>query len=538
MLNMSGSGEGSQNGTPPAFQPFFPCRMRPFSTNTTSPFIWGILPDLHAARPYVATVEAFFIVVGVIWNLFVLIIYCVRPRLLKEPANIYLFNLAMTDFLLSIFITFTSFLTEATGEFIFGSSDFVRCNYCLFLGVALHTFISLSLHTLAALSVDRFVILFRPMSYKSIFNWKKAIVIQICLWVLSIVISIPPIFGFGEFEFNLAIASCNARWSGTSYRDIENINYVIFFGVEALFPIILLTFTNIWIIKIVRSFLKRRIARRRTYRGENDDNSYEEEKQYQQQQQQLIRVFGALFVAHIVCWTPVLTASFVALGIGATKIPVEIFVFGWLAYLSIPVIHPILESFFIKDLRYRIQKTKKKVKMSIRKASGSFYSQVSNTSLARNLSRRLSSSELPKLKRNNTSSSSSQEPQTNASHKALSCVLSSTSTTSHQTVAHTLSSASMSSNEMSKVNSPLAKSPPCNSVNQIKEEDFCGSPPTMGNGIAKKSRKNSTVSFKLDSPERTLDLGETAPGSLPPSITESALGVDMELCADDVRNQI
>ena len=310
MLNMSGegSGEGSLNESFPPFQLFFPCRERFPSTNTTSPFIWSILPDLQGARIYVAIIEALFFVVGVLWNLFVIVSYCIKPMLLIEPANIYLFNLAVINLLLCIFVTFTCFISEVTGEFIFGSSDLVRCNYCLFLGVVLHTFISLSLHTLTALSVDRFVILFRPMSYKSIFNWKKAVAIQASLWALSIVISIPPVFGFGEYEFNLALASCNARWSGESYRGIGNINYVIFFGTEAIFPIVILTFTNIWIIKIVRSFLKRRITRRRTYRGDDSDKSKEEEEKYQRQQKQLIRVFGALFVAHIVCWTPVLTS--------------------------------------------------------------------------------------------------------------------------------------------------------------------------------------------------------------------------------------
>ena len=364
----------------------WPCRSGPISKNSTSPFVWHTPAQLQAARPYVATIEALLFLIGFLWNAFVLVSYSLKRKLLKEPANIYLFNLALIDILLCIFITLMSVVSEATGEFIFGASDFVRCNYCEFLGVLLHTFISLSLHTVTALSVDRFILLSQPVRYKSIFNWKKALVLQISLWVISILISVPPLFGFGEYEYNVVLASCNARWTGESSRGIENIHYVAFFGVEAIIPIIILTVTNVWVVKIVKRFLKQRIARQRTYRGTNNSHKIKEEKKYQHQQNQLVKVFGALFIAHIVCWTPVLTVMFVALGIGANNIPLELFLAIWLIYLTIPVIHPILESFFIKDLRHVLNRTKKTMRFSINHAS-TLYTQVSNTSLMRSFSR-------------------------------------------------------------------------------------------------------------------------------------------------------
>ena len=335
---------------------FFPCREDQISSNTTSPIVWGIEPDLQSARICVATIQALLLIIGVIWNLFILVSYCIKPKLLKEPANVYLFNLAVTDLLQSIFVIFSSFLTEVIGEFVFGSSDIIRCRYCLFLGIVLHTLILQSLHTLAVLSLDRFIFLYRPLKYKSMFNWKKAVAIQACLWVLCIGIAVLPTFGFGEYEFNLALATCIPRWTGQSQRGIDNINYVILYSTESLLPLFMLIFTNVLIIKIVRSFLKKKITRQRSFRGGNSKSSYEEEKRYQRQQQQLIRVFGALLVTHTVCWTPFLTTSFVAVGIGAARIPVGVYLFGWLALLFIPVLHPMVESFFIKDLRCHVQK--------------------------------------------------------------------------------------------------------------------------------------------------------------------------------------
>ena len=38
-------------------------------------------------------------------------------------------------------------------------------------------------------------------------------------------------------------------------------------------------------------------------------------------------------------------------GIGADQVPRQIYIFGWICYLTAPVFHPIIESFFVKDMR-------------------------------------------------------------------------------------------------------------------------------------------------------------------------------------------
>ena len=383
-------GSGNSSG---AFEIYFPCRTQPYSKHTISPFVWEILPDLDGARWYVVAVEAMLLAVGLTWNVFILLCYFRSPKLLKEPANIYLFNLAAVDILFLVFVTLTCLISEAAGEFIFGSSDFSRCIYCKFLGVVMLMMVSLSLHTLAAMSVDRCILLSQPMHYESIFNWRRALIILLLVWVISVVISVPPLFGFGDYEYNLVFAFCNARWTGGN-GGIQNIYYILFFGLESMIPILVLIVMNVWIIKIVKTVLRERIVRQRTFRGSRSlaDN---EEMKYHKQQKQLMKVFGALFVAHIVCWVPVFTVMFIALGIGANRIPVEVFVACWLAFLTNPVVHPILETFFVKDLRYRVDSTRKTVNTSIRRAHGTLQHQLSSSSVLKTLnSKHFSSSSL------------------------------------------------------------------------------------------------------------------------------------------------
>jgi len=377
--NFSGSGNSSEPGF--GFVPNFPCRSRPFSQDSISPFVWGSLPSVERARWFVVAIESLFLFVGLSWNLFIIASYIRHRKLLKQPANIYLLNLAITDILLSIFVTFTTLTAEAAGEFIFGSSDFSRCVSCQFFGVSMHLLVAVSLHTLAAMSVDRCILLTQPLKYSSYITWKVALSVQLGIWVLSAVIAIPPLFEFGDYEYNLVFSFCNARWTGES-GGIPNIVYILFYGLESIVPIFILIFTNIWIVLIAKRVLKQRITRQRTFRN-CQSNIRSEEKKYKQQQKQLFRVFGALLVSHVVCWVPVLTVMFVALGLGANNIPPETFIAGWLTFLTNPVVHPIIETFFVQELRYSMSNTKK----SIKRASSSLYSQMSSTSLMKSFSR-------------------------------------------------------------------------------------------------------------------------------------------------------
>lgn len=378
----SGSGNGS--GDSGSFV-LFNCRTSELSrTSITSQFYWSVLPNLQYASPYVATVEAIFFVIAFFWNLFILGCFIRRPHLLKEPAHIYLLNLAITDVLHSVFIILITCISEAEQEFIFGSSDFVRCHFCEFLGFMLLFLVTSSLHTLAALSVDRFVLLARPLRYKRYFNWKRAIFIVVLIWVISFWVAIPPVLGFGQYEFNLAFANCHARWTGST-NGIEHINYIIFAGVEAVIPFLLLVFFNALTYKIVTRFLRKRLARQRSFRDTSNMDQTERQKErdntreYTKKQRQLMKVFGGLLLAHICSWCPTLIMSVVGNIVDPRKIPLEVFLFVWITYISNPVIHPIIETFFVKDLRYRLKKAHKNVKGSLRRVGSFGHSIISRT---------------------------------------------------------------------------------------------------------------------------------------------------------------
>lgn len=392
----SGSGPGNDTSFI-----FFNCRTSELSHDSvTSPLFWSIFYQIQDSTPYVATIEAVFFLIAFFWNFFILLSLLSNPIILKEqPASIYLLNIALVDIIHSVTVILISMVSEAAQEFIFGNSDFVRCHLCEFLGFMLMLLVTCSLHTLAALSVDRFILLARPLRYKHYFNWKRAALVVVGCWIVGVLVAFPPLAGFGQYEFNIVFANCHPRWTGES-NGIPHINYVLYAGVEAVVPIVILTVTNVWTFKIVSRALRQRFKRQKSFRDapksdEERQRDLEESRDYKHKQRQLVKVFGALLIGHIVSWTPTLSVMVVAAIIGATSVPLGVYVFGWISYLSNPVLHPIIESFFIKDLRQKVTRARRRVRTSLKTASTSVMSRtpsiLSRTWSSRSLMRRSSS---------------------------------------------------------------------------------------------------------------------------------------------------
>lgn len=346
------------------------------STNITAREVWQILDELHYGTPIVATVLLIFFVISFIWNLFIIVTFLVKRRLLREPGNILLLNLAVGDFLVSITTLFFSAITEIAREFIFGQSDVVRCRFCNFTGVFVMFLLTSSLHTLTALSVDRFLLLSQPFRYKKIMKVWVAVVIVIVIWVISFIIAILPVAGFGQLEFNTRFGYCIPRFTGVNLvSGIKNYYYVLFMVIEAIIVLIVLAITSLWTYRIVAKFLRANFHRRATYKKSNEQR--DESLHHQKQQKQLVKVFGALFLSNIISYTPVIIVVVIFAALPADQVPPEVFIFGWICYLTTPVVHPVIESLFVKDLRLIVQRGKKGLRrastMILRRSTSLFY---------------------------------------------------------------------------------------------------------------------------------------------------------------------
>ena len=270
-----------------------------------------------------------------------------------------------------------SVVSESAKQFVFGNTDVTRCAVCDMFGFLLVFLIAVSLHTLAALSADRFILLAWPLQYKSIVNRRRAIGVLCLIWLIGFLIALPPIVGFGQLEFNINLGACLPRF-GNDPLSPYNFNYVLLVAVEALVPIFVLALTNIWTYKIVSTLLRKNFRRRKTFHEGVTVEEKREGSRHHHQQQQLVRVFAALFIAHLLCWAPVIAVVFVVSGVNAAEIPPQIYIFGWICYLTNPVLHPIIETFFVKDLRYQVRRVRSTMTDTLLRAGSTLYRKASN----------------------------------------------------------------------------------------------------------------------------------------------------------------
>lgn len=375
---MSGSGSGLFGGnTSNETIEIFSCRNFSFlsSSNLTNVSHWQILGNLQVGATVVGVLILLFFIIATIWNLFIVITFFVKHSLLKEPANIFLLNVALTDLLICLTTMVFSFVTAFGQEFVFGSSDVTRCTVCNMSGFFIVFLIFVTLHLLMALSIDRFILLSRPLRYKRLMNRWRATLICIIVYVICFILAVLPLAGFGEYEFNARFAACVPRFTPTA-----NFFYVVILAVESLIPIVVLAITNVWTYRLVSKFLKRNFKRKSTYRRKEQmvgsKGREDEGEKHQKQQKQLVKVFGALFIANIISYTPTIVTIFLFLALilngRENIIPSEVYIIGFVSFLTNSVFHPIIESFFVKELRYQVNRAR----AGVRRVSTSIYRQT------------------------------------------------------------------------------------------------------------------------------------------------------------------
>ena len=375
MSGMFISGEELESGSGENVT-IFRCSMPDLSsTNITNESFWDIIESIKYGHIGITVVESILFLVGFFWNMFIILTYIYKRTLLKQPANIYLFALAIVDTLICAFLIPLAIVTSSSQSFLIGQSDMLRCHVCFLQGFLWVFFIMMSLNLLAILSVDRCLVLSHPLTYdKKMVWWLAVLLVCLCL-VGAFITAIPPAFDFGEWEFNFRLGTCIPRWTGSN-NGVNNLLYIGFIIICVMISIVTIVVSNVFTFRIVYKFLRQGLRRRSTFRS-NSREQYLDEQRTQRQQRQLVKVFIGLMVANIVTWSPIIVVFIVfTVIIGIDKdhvdtIPTIVFAIGWVFFLSNPVIHPILESFFIKELRYQVRRAKKRVRRSFRMASRS-----------------------------------------------------------------------------------------------------------------------------------------------------------------------
>ncbi|KAK2520083.1 Adra1a [Columba livia] len=113
-------------------------------------------------------------------------------RHLQSVTHYYIINLAVADLLLTSTVLPFSATMEILGYWAFGR---IFCNIWAAVDVLCCT---ASIMSLCIISIDRYIGVSYPLRYPSIVTEKRGLLALLCVWALSLVISIGPLFGWKE----------------------------------------------------------------------------------------------------------------------------------------------------------------------------------------------------------------------------------------------------------------------------------------------------------------------------------------------------
>ncbi|CAH1783222.1 unnamed protein product [Owenia fusiformis] len=174
----------------------------------------------------------------------ILVVLAVTTNIrLRTITNYFIVSLAISDLLVSILVMPLSISVIITDKWYLG---FYVCEMWITLDVMLCTS---SILNLCCISVDRYFAITRPLAYASKRSKRLALVMIGVVWILSVLITLPPIFGWQEQGRGNNEAVCMLT---------SNPGYIIYSSMGSFWvPMAIMLFVYSRIFKVTREREKR-----------------------------------------------------------------------------------------------------------------------------------------------------------------------------------------------------------------------------------------------------------------------------------------
>ncbi|XP_029626346.1 probable G-protein coupled receptor 101 [Salmo trutta] len=141
-------------------------------------------------------------------NVVVLLVFQRKPQLL-HVANRFVLNLLLADLLQTMLVM--PFAIAATVPGVWP----LDARFCQALVVLMHLFAFAGVNTIIVVSVDRYLAIIHPLSYPTRMTPHLGTNLIACTWVLSLLQSTPPLYGWGAIDFDRRHNVCSVVWSSS-----------------------------------------------------------------------------------------------------------------------------------------------------------------------------------------------------------------------------------------------------------------------------------------------------------------------------------
>ncbi|KAG7455146.1 hypothetical protein MATL_G00253470 [Megalops atlanticus] len=251
----------------------------------TFPDIYNYTPNgswpnepMSPVIPLITAVYSVVFVVGLVGNCLVMYVI-IRYTKMKTATNIYIFNLAVADALVTTTMPFQS------TDYLLNSWPFGEVVCKVFISIDYYNMFT-SIFTLTMMSVDRYIAVCHPVKALEFRTPVKAKLINVCIWILSSAAGVPALI-LGSTQTNNGTTECALQFP-EPYSYWDTLMKICVFVFAFIAPVLIITVC--YTLMVLRLKSVRLLSGSR----EKDRNLRRITK--------LVLVVVAVFV---VCWTPI-----------------------------------------------------------------------------------------------------------------------------------------------------------------------------------------------------------------------------------------
>ena len=274
-----------------------------------------------------------FVLLGLGGNVLVFVAV-LREKGLRTIPNVFVVNLAVTDFLFSVAVLPLTGAAFLLGEWKLGMRG------CQIQGFLFGTTLHATLITITFISINRFLIIRQSRKYKSIYKRNNVCCMLVGIWCFAIVAASRPFYGLGQYTFNSNTALCSIdKKPETASKVSQFIAYVVLY-------------TNILIILRCYAGLYRTVYQHRRRIKVRRVNQREQCPNNKRLRGEEIKIAKTLFIVVClfgICWFPTAVVGIAVLFQVTVPRDVQVILFFTVCLAS--VVNPIV--YAVRNRRFR-----------------------------------------------------------------------------------------------------------------------------------------------------------------------------------------
>lgn len=259
-----------------------------------------------------------------------------RSRCLQKNSSYFTLNLALADILVSAVNMPVTVYTIIQDQWLLGE---MACKAFGFFNIL--SFIS-SVMSLALIAINRLFFVVYWKSYKRYFRPIRVRLYMFLNWLLSLLLSLPPLFGWASFGYIHGKSYCFVIWRGNASFAFFMVA-VCFFG-----PLITMAFCYSKILWFTKN------ARRKIKIEETTSSASSIFKNVSPEESRITNTFLIVLVTFIICWLPFAITMFleIYLSYGLPRwLDMGSLMLGYLNSLCNPIIYSVRNRQFRKAFK-------------------------------------------------------------------------------------------------------------------------------------------------------------------------------------------